>query len=264
MKIRALIVDDEALARHRLRKLLADAADLEIIGEASNGPEAIALIRDQRPDLVFLDVQMPEVSGFDVLRALPEETWPAVVFVTAHDRHAVEAFNVHALDYLLKPFTQARLLAAVQRAREHLEARNLGAINQQLAAWLKASKPESPYLSRIAVRNGSQTLFIRVEDLDYIESVGNYAVLHTRAENHIVRETLTSLETKLPPALFLRISRSILVNLERVKGLQATPRGEYLVVLQDDRQLMMTRGLKEIQTRLQYPDAPATDSSPAH
>jgi two-component system, LytTR family, response regulator len=257
MNIRALIVDDEALARGRLRKLLAQAPDLEILGECSNGPEAITFIRAQRPDLVFLDVQMPEVSGFDVLRALPEETWPAVVFVTAHDQHAIEAFEVHALDYLLKPFTQARLLAAVQRARRHLETRTLAANNQQLAQWLQANKTESAYLSRIAVKTGQQTLFIRVEDLDYIESVGNYAVLHTRTENHVLRETLTSLEAKLPPTLFLRISRSVLVNLQCVKGLQATPRGEYLVVLQDNRQLMMTRGVKEIQERLLYPRANA-------
>ena len=165
---------------------------------------------------------MPEVSGFDVLRALPEEIWPAVVFVTAHNQHAIEAFEVHALDYLLKPFTQARLLAAVQRARQHLETRNLAAINQQLAEWLKSSKAEPAYLSRIAVKTGTQTLFIRVEDLDYIESVGNYALLHTRTENHVLRETLTNLEAKLPPRLFLRISRSILVNVDRIKGLQST------------------------------------------
>jgi two-component system LytT family response regulator len=253
MIIRALIVDDEALARARLRKLLANAVDLEIISEASNGPEAIALIREQRPDLVFLDVQMPEVSGFDVLRALPEENWPAVVFVTAHNQHAIEAFEVHALDYLLKPFTQERLLAAVQRAREHLGARNQAAVNLQLAEWLKSSKAEPAYLSRIAVKTGAQTLFIRVEDMDYVESVGNYALLHTRTENHVLRETLTNLEAKLAPRLFLRISRSILVNLERIKGLQSTPRGEYLVILQVDRQLLMTRGLKDIQARLQYP-----------
>jgi two-component system LytT family response regulator len=254
MKIRALIVDDEALARERLRKLLVKAADLEIIGEASNGPEAIAIIREMRPDLAFLDVQMPEVSGFDVLRALPEETWPAVVFVTAHNQHAIEAFEVHALDYLLKPFTQARLLAAVQRARQHLETQNQAAINQQLAEWLKSSKAEPAYLSRIAVKTGTQTLFIRVEDLDYIESVGNYALLHTRTENHVLRETLTNLEAKLSPHLFLRISRSILVNLERIKSLQSTPRGEYLIVLQDNRQLTLTRSVKDIQERLQYPE----------
>ena len=255
MKLRALIVDDEALARERLRKLLAKAPDLEIIAEESNGVAAIACIRETRPNLAFLDVQMPEVSGFDVLRALPEEIWPAVVFVTAHNQHAIEAFEVHALDYLLKPFTQERLLAAVQRAREHLETRNQAAVNLELAEWLKSSKAEPAYLSRIAVKTGAQTLFIRVEDVDYVESVGNYALLHTRTENHLLRETLTHLEAKLAPRLFLRISRSILVNLERIKGLQSTPRGEYLVILQDDRQLLMTRGLKEIQARLQYPDA---------
>jgi len=246
MKIRALIVDDEALARTRLRNLLGEASDLEVIGESSNGIEAISFIREQRPDLVFLDV-----------RALPAELWPAVIFVTAHDQHAVEAFEVNALDYLLKPFTQARLLAAVGRARQHLEARNMADINQRMADWLKPSKPEPPYLSRIAVKTGTQTLFIRVEDVDYVESAGNYAVLHTRAENHVLRETLTNLEAKLSPRLFLRISRSILVNLERIKGLQSTPRGEYLVVLHDDRQLMMTRGAKEIQERLQYPASQA-------
>lgn len=257
MNIRAVIVDDEALARGRLRKLLTAAADLEIIGECSNGPEAISFIREQRPDLAFLDVQMPEVSGFDVLRALPEEIWPAVVFVTAHNQHAIKAFEVHALDYLLKPFTQARLLAAVQRARQHLETQSLAANNQRMAEGLKSPKAEPAHLSRIAIKTGAQTLFIRVEEVDYIESAGNYAVVHTRAENHVLRETLTNLESKLPPRLFLRISRSTLVNLERIKCLQSTPRGEYLVVLHDNRQLMMTRGVKEIQERLQYPEAHA-------
>ena len=254
MNLRALIVDDEALARGRLRKLLAGESDLEVVGECSNGPEAIHAIRELRPDLVFLDVQMPEVSGFDVLRALPPETWPAVIFVTAHDQHAVEAFEVHALDYLLKPFTQARLLAAVERARQHLETRNLSAVNQPLAQWLKDSKPEPAYLSRVVVRTGAETLFVPVEDLDYLESAGNYVVLHTRSGNHVIRETLTNLETRVSPRLFLRISRSMLVNLQRVKSLQATPRGEYLVVLQGNQQLLMTRGVKEIQERMQYPE----------
>lgn len=140
MTIRALIVDDEALARARLRKLLAGTADLEILGECGNGPEAITFIRERHPDVVFLDVQMPEVTGFDVLRALPMESWPAVIFVTAHDRHAIEAFEVRALDYLLKPFTQTRLLAALQRVREHLETRNLAQVNLQLAEVLGAAK----------------------------------------------------------------------------------------------------------------------------
>jgi len=254
VRIRALIVDDEVLARERLRKLLRHAADLEVMGECSNGADAIAVIRDQRPDLVFLDVQMPEISGLEVLRALPPELWPALIFVTAHDQYALEAFEIHALDYLLKPFTQARLLAAVERARQQLEARNLAGVNQQLAEWLKSARSEPAQLGRIAVKSGTQTLFIRVEVLDYVESVGNYALLHAKAEKHVLRETLTNLEGRLPSHLFLRISRSILVNLERVKGLESTPNGESLVVLQDGRQLVMTRGLKEIQERLQYPE----------
>jgi len=252
MKIRALIVDDEALARDRVRKLLAGEPDLEVIGEASNGPEAVSFIKDQRPDLVFLDVQMPEVSGFDVLRALPAETWPAVIFVTAHDQHAVQAFEIHALDYLLKPFTQARLQAAVERARRHLEARDVTDLNRRLAEWLKASAPVTAYLSRVAVRNNQQTLFIRVEDIDYIESAANYAVVVAGAEKHILRETLTNLEAKLSPESFVRISRSILVNLDRVTCIQSGPRREYLLCLADGRQFLMTRGIEEVQQRLQY------------
>ena len=258
MKLRALIVDDEALARGRLRKLLTTAADLEVVGECSNGPEAVAFIRECRPDLAFLDVQMPEVSGFDVLRALPHDIWPAVIFVTAHDQHAVQAFEIHALDYLLKPFTQGRLLAAVERARQHLETRSHAA-NRGLAQLLVSSRAESDYLSRFAVKSGADVLFIPVEDIDYLESAGNYLVLHTRAGNHIIRETLTNVETRLSPQQFHRISRSVLVNLERVKRLQSTPRGEYLLILDNNQQLLMTRAVKEIQERLQYPAKSAAD-----
>jgi two-component system LytT family response regulator len=260
MTIRAMIVDDEALARGRLRKLLAGETDLEIVAECSNGPEAITSIRDKRPDLVFLDVQMPEVSGFDVLRALPPETWPAVIFVTAHDQHAIAAFEVHALDYLLKPFTQARLMAAVERARQHLQARDMAALNQQLAEWLKASSSEPVYLSRIAVKAGNQTLFIRVEDVDYIESAANYAVVKARGESHILRETLTNLEASLPPRWFLRISRSTIVNVDRIKGIQSASPGEYVVLLENGTQLMMTRGVREVQERLQYSAEPRAHS----
>ncbi len=255
MTIRALIVDDEALARERLRKLLALEPDLVIAGECANGPEAIAFIREHHPDLVCLDVQMPEVSGFDVLRALPAESWPAVIFVTAHNQHAIEAFEVQALDYLLKPFTQARHQAAVHRARQHLQSRDLAALNQQLAQWLKLATPRPAALSRLAVKNGSQTLFVKVEDIDYIEAASNYAVVHAQGQNHILRETLASLESRLPPQSFLRISRSTIVNLERVKGLQTGPRGDAVIVLHDNHQLSLTRGLQEVQQRLQYPGA---------
>jgi len=253
MKLRLLIVDDEALARARIRKLLACEPGLEVLGECSNGPEAIAFIREHRPDLGFLDVQMPEVSGFDVLRALPPETWPAVIFVTAHDQHAIEAFDVHASDYLLKPFTQARLLSAVHRAHQHIQARDAAALNRRLAQWLKSSGTEPGFLSRVAVKTGNQTLFVKVEDIDYIESAANYAVLQTRGGNHVLRQTLNNLASKLPPRLFLRISRSILVNLERVKGIQSAPGGQGVLILEDGRQLLITRGMREVHERLQYP-----------
>jgi two-component system LytT family response regulator len=251
--MRCLIVDDEALARGRIRKLLAPESDVVVVGECADGPQAIAAIREQKPDLVFLDVQMPEVSGFDVLRALPEQAWPAIIFVTAHDQHAIQAFEVHALDYLLKPFSQARLQTAVQRAREHFQGRETASLNRQLAQWLRTSPSEPAHIGRIPVKTGNQTLFIRIEDIDYIESASNYAVVRARGENHVLRETLTNLEGKLPEHSFLRISRSIIVNLERVKGIQSAPRGEYLVLLQDGRQLLLTRGLQEIQEKLQYP-----------
>jgi two-component system LytT family response regulator len=252
MKIQALIVDDETLARSRLRKLLAQESDVQIIGECANGPDAIAFIREQRPDLVFLDVQMPEVGGFDVLRALPPDSWPAVIFVTAHDRHAIEAFDVHAVDYLLKPCARARLHEAVRRAAQHLQAREVAGINQQLADWLKAPKAGPAVLNRIAVKTGERTIFVKVEDIDYFESAGNYVVLHVRAENHVLRDTLNNLESKLPPRLFARISRSIIVSLDRIKELQPGVEGEHVIVLRDNRQLIMTRGLKEVQERLQY------------
>ncbi len=251
MKTRALIIDDEALARSRLRKMLGRETDIEVIGECSNGPEAISSIRDGRPDLVFLDVQMPEVSGFDVLRALPSEIAPAVIFVTAHDRHAVEAFEVHALDYLLKPFTQARLQQALQQARERTRLRQAPSLDQ-LLDLVAAAKPRTAFLDRILVKNGSQTHFVKVEEVDFAESAANYVVLQTRKGTHILRETLSNLATRLPPRLFFRISRSTIVNLDRVKGLQLSPQGEYHIVLEDGRQLAMTRTVREMQERLQF------------
>jgi two-component system LytT family response regulator len=253
VKAKVLIVDDEPLARNRLRKCLVQESELEIVGECGNGPEAISFIRTNGPDLVFLDVQMPEVSGFDVLKALPPEKLPVVVFVTAFDHHAIEAFEVHALDYLLKPFTRTRLHTAVEHALQHLESRGLAANNRRLMEWIKAPRAEPVYLSRFAVKTSNQVLLVNVEDVDYIESASNYLVLHTRTENHIVRETLARLETRLSPRSFLRISRSVIVNLSRVKRLQTHPGGECAAVLPNDRELPITRGIREVQERLQYP-----------
>jgi len=257
MTINALIVDDEPLARARLRKMLAAEPEVAIAGECANGADAIDFIRDRRPDLVFLDVQMPEISGFDVLRALPETSLPAVIFVTAHDQHAVEAFEVHALDYLLKPCSQARLKESVDRVRRHLQTRDLSTLNQQLSAWLRHAPPAGPaYLNRFAIKNGSQTRFLRVEDVDYIEAASNYAVLHTPAGNHVLRETLLNLEATLSPKKFRRISRSVMVNLERIKEIHTDPGGDHVVVLHTGQQLGLTRNVQEVMTWMQYPEAP--------
>jgi two-component system, LytTR family, response regulator len=251
MKIRALIVDDEALARARMRKLLAQEPDMEVLEDCANGPEAIAAIQKLHPDLVFLDVQMPEVSGFDVLRALSPEQVPLVIFITAHDQHAIEAFEVRALDYLLKPFTQVRLHEAISRARQQLETRQTASLQDRLAELLQAS-PAVPLLNRIAVRTGAQVVFVRVEEIDYLESASNYVVLHTATGNHVLRETLQNLESRLSPKLFMRISRSTIVNLQRIKSCQAGAEGDHVLVLQDGHQLSMTRAVREVQERLQY------------
>jgi two-component system, LytTR family, response regulator len=177
---------------------------------------------------------------------------PLVIFVTAYDEHAVAAFEFHALDYLLKPVTQARLRQAVERARQRLSAREAASKNQQLLQWLQSTPAAPGYLGRIAVKNGRQTLFVRVEDIVYLESAANYAVLHTAAGNHVVRETLAHLETKLPPDHFFRISRSVMVNLRRVKALHSAPEGDCAVILENDIRLPATRGIREISQRLQY------------
>lgn len=252
MKLRVLIVDDEALARARIKKMLATEADIEVIGECADGPEAITFIQQHRPELAFLDVQMPEVSGFDVLRALNPELWPAVIFVTAHDQHALEAFEVHALDYLLKPFKEARFHEALQRASKHLQARNVATLNQNLQSLLSGTRAETNYPSRVSVKSGDRTTFVKLDEVDYIEAAANYAILHVGAQNHILRETLSNLETRLSPKQFLRINRSAIVNLDRVKEVKPAMRGEYMVVLKNSKELSLTRGVREIQQRLEF------------
>lgn len=252
MKLRVLIVDDEALARARVKKMLTTEADVEVIGECADGPEAIAFIQKHRPDLAFLDVQMPEVSGFDVLRAVSPELWPVVIFVTAHDQHALEAFEVHALDYLLKPFKEARFHDALQRARKYLATKSGEMLNQNLQTLLTTLPPENNYPSRLSVKSGERTSFVKVDEVDYIEAAANYVILHVGAQNHILRETLTNLETRLSPKQFLRVNRSAIVNLDRIKEVKPALRGEYVVVLKNNKELSLTRGVREIQQRLEF------------
>jgi two-component system LytT family response regulator len=252
MKIRTLIVDDEPLARERVRTLLANEPDIELIGECTTGTEAVAAIKQARPDLVFLDVQMPGLGGFEVLRALDKDQIPLVIFVTAYDQHAVKAFEVHALDYLLKPFKQARFRETVAHAREALAGREAAENSRKLLALIGQNPPPPERLARIPIRNGERVVFVKVENIDYVESAGNYVIVHAGKENHVVRETLTALEEKLDPRQFLRISRSTLVNMDQVKELQPLFKGEHAVLLTNGKQLTMTRGIRDVQERLKF------------
>jgi two-component system LytT family response regulator len=252
VKISALIVDDEPLARERIRSLLKDEPDIEIAGECENGMQAVATLKKRMPNLLFLDVQMPGLDGFGVLRALGTEALPQVVFVTAYDKHALRAFEVHALDYLLKPFKPARFKQTLQRARENLLARRPGVTAKELLALLAQSESPRDYQTRIPVRDGEKVFFVKAEAVAYIESAGNYVVLHAGKENHVLRETLAALEATLDPKQFIRISRSALVNVEHIKALQPLFKGEYAVLMQDGKQLTMTRGLREVQELLKF------------
>lgn len=248
MTLRAIIVDDEPLARERIRFLLRAEPDVEIVAECGSGAEAVSQIARLKPDLLFLDVQMPEMDGFQVLESLPENQLPVVIFATAFDQHAVRAFDAHALDYLLKPFKPARFKEAMQRARERLAQQDTGAATRDLRELL--AERTANQLSRLAVKTDEKIIFVNVSDVDSIESAGNYVVVHVGKENHILRETLSNLETRLPAKQFYRVSRSAIVNLERIKELQPMFRGESVIVLKNGRTISTTRSAREIQDRL--------------
>lgn len=248
MKLRLLIVDDEELARERLKRLLASAADVEIVGECGDGPSAIAAVRKLAPDLLLLDVQMPGMDGFQVLRELGPERLPAVVFVTAFDAHAVRAFEARAVDYLLKPTTRARLHEALARARQTLTAYPEKTVPQTLLDLL-AERAE-PRVRRFSVRTGERTVFVVVDEIDWIEAAGNYVVLHVGKTTHILRETMAALEAQLPPEHFLRVSRFAIVNLRRISELQAVMPGEHVIILADGQRIGSTRPLREIDERM--------------
>ena len=243
MKI--LIVDDEPLARERVRRHLRDEPGIEIVGEAGNGREAVAAIEEKTPDLVFLDVQMPEMNGFDVLKALEEDKIPAIVFTTAYDKYAIQAFEFHALDYLLKPFSRERFRRSVRHAREQLEnSRQSGNIDERLVSLLENLKAKK-YLERIVVKNSGRVFFIKTDEIDWIEAAGNYLKLHVGREAHLIRETMQSIEAKLDPEKFFRIHRSTLVQIDRIKELHPLFGGDYAVILRDGTELTLSRNYRE-------------------
>lgn len=250
MSLQAIIVDDEAPARDRVRDLLSGEPDIAVAAECASGREAIAAIGTHRPDLLFLDIQMPQVNGFDVLRALPARQLPAVIFTTAYDQHAIEAFEVHALDYLLKPFKQTRFKAALQRARDHLHKRDASDPDTRLLALLERFRPARTYTTRFVIKTASRVVIVKAGDVDWIESAANYALLHVGDKTHLHRETMRALEEQLSPEQFVRVSRSAIVNIERIKELQPMMKGEYIVTLHNGKQLTMSRGIRELQQAL--------------
>ena len=231
MPFTALIVDDEVLAREGLRMWLAADRDISAIHEAKDGCQAVAAIRKQRPDLVLLDVQMPEMDGFSVVREIGEQM-PAVVFVTAHDQHAIQAFEINAIDYLLKPVTRDRFDQALERAKARMRMRPGEDVNRQIIGLLETIVSPRPHVKRLAVRSGGKTVFVDVKDVDWIEAAENYVQLHCGKAGHLLHVPMNTLEKSLDPELFLRVHRSIIVNVSRIKELQPGVHGEYVITLE--------------------------------
>jgi two-component system LytT family response regulator len=250
-KIKTLIVDDEPLARERLANLLGPIEDIDIVGQCRDGEETVTAIHDTTPDLVFLDIQMPNMSGFDVIDAVGAEAMPLVIFVTAYDQHALRAFQVRALDYLLKPFDRERFNEALQRARKQLERDETGDIGRRLLALVKDLRRDQPRSDRLVVKSGGRLFFLRADEIDWVEAAGNYVRLHVGNSSHLLRETMTSIESRLDPEKFFRIHRCRIVNMDRIQELQPWLNGEYAVVLRTGERLTLSRGYREkLQERL--------------
>ena len=245
MPIRVLLSDDESLARERLRHLLKDEADIEIVGECGDGNSAIAMIQQEKPDLVFLDIQMPETDGFGVIAALNGEPMPLTIFVTAYDRYAMKAFEVHALDYLLKPVGKERLAEALDHARKQLQHPSEASFQRRVLDLLADMDARQNVPERIIIKADGEIVCLKPNEIDWAESAGNYVCLHVGSNTHILRETITSLESRLGPRQFLRVHRSTLVNVDRIKTLRPSLYGDYSILLRDGTKLTLSRGFRE-------------------
>jgi two-component system LytT family response regulator len=252
MKLRTIIVDDEPLALLRIKRLLGGEPDIEVIAECENGATALDAIGLYHPDLLFLDIQIPEMDGFEVLKELDPQRLPAVVFVTGYDEYAVRAFEARALDYILKPATRQRLAETLNRVRERQTAARGLAVPKELLELLAERRVAAPYIRRFSVRTNNRLTFVPVEEVDWIEAAGNYVVLHTGGTTHILRQKMRELQAQLPPETFLRVSRSAIINLRRVKGLQAVTPGENVAILIDGQRIPMTCTIHEVEEQLRF------------
>ena len=253
-RIRAIIVDDEPTARRGLRLLLERDAAVDIVGEAAGGLEAAELMRREKPDLAFLDVQMPGCDGFEALTKLEPAAVPAVVFVTAYDEHALRAFEVNAVDYRLKPYDDARFAAALQRAKDEVRRRQADHVNARLTQLLDYLQQgggaavrvkEEPAGERILVKSSGEIFFLKADEIDWIEAEGDYMKFHVNGRAHLMRETMARLESRLDPKRFIRIHRSTIVNIDRLRKLSPSFAGEYAVILHDGTKLKLSRGYHE-------------------
>lgn len=245
MNIRTLIVDDMPLARQRLKRHLRKEPDITIVGESTNGAEAVAAIESIKPDLVFLDVQMPEMDGFQVVETVGVGNMPAVIFVTAFDQFALRAFEVHAIDYLLKPFDEERLQRTLARARKIIQEPENENLDERMRKLLEDFRSEPKYIKRLAVKNAGRTIYLHVDEIDWISAAGNYLELHIGKKTHLIRERLTALEPKLDAERFVRIHRSTLLNVERVKEVHPLFNGDQIVILKDGTELTLSRTYRE-------------------
>lgn len=245
MKIRVLVVDDEALARERAIQLLKNDSEIEVIGQCGDGQSAVEKIQNEKPDLVLLDVQMPELDGFAVVEAVGADKMPPVIFVTAHEKFALKAFDVHALDYLLKPYDRERFETAIKRAKEQLARSQSGDLQTRMNALLGELKTQPKTANRLVVKTEGRVLLLKNEDVDWVEAADNYVVLHVGAETHMLRETMNSIESRLPSEKFIRVNRSTIVNIDRIKELQPLFHGEYVIILKNGTKLTLSRGYRE-------------------
>ena len=241
MKIRTLIVDDEPLGRSLLSKLLAEDPDFETIGECVNGAEALRAILNDSPDLVFLDVQMPELSGFEVLAELPSKRLPVIIFVTAFDTFALKAFEAHALDYLLKPVADDRFSETLKRVKTYISGQDSGQFQDRLLGLVREVSQSTKFISRLAVESGGRFVFVKIVEVDWIEAAGNYLNLHVGKQSYLLRGRISEFEKNLSPEAFFRVHRSTIVNLDRIKEFQPLFKGEGLIVLKDGTELCVSR-----------------------